>query len=149
MRKDIAERRSDILAWINANQSKAYMCRQLRCKPITLNGWLEKMGIRYKGNIGGKGIKSDPKRKSALEYSKGLSVKSFLLKRKLLEDGIKKEVCEKCRRTKWMGKMIPLELHHMDGNRYHNDFSNLAILCPNCHALEPNNSGKAIGTMVV
>ena len=55
-----------------------------------------------------------------------------------------KDVKEK----KWLHTNIPLELHHKDGNRYNNDLENLEILCPNCHSLCPNNSGKAIGNMV-
>ena len=35
-----------------------------------------------------------------------------------------------------------MELHHIDGNRYNNELDNLQILCPNCHSLTPNHSGK-------
>jgi predicted hotdog family 3-hydroxylacyl-ACP dehydratase len=41
---------------------------------------------------------------------------------------------------------IPLELHHIDGNHHNNSLSNLQILCPNCHAQQSNNSGKAVGS---
>ena len=54
-RNDILERREEILLWISQNQSKAFMCRQLNCKPETLNSYLEKMGIVYEGNKGSKG----------------------------------------------------------------------------------------------
>ena len=74
MRTDIATRRDDIEKWISEDRPKAYICRQLRCKPETLEGWFGKLGISYKGNQGGRG-KKVLNRKSALEYSKGLHPK--------------------------------------------------------------------------
>lgn len=142
MRKDILEKKPKILEWLSDNQSKAFMCRQLKCRPSTLNNWLEKLGITYSGNQSGKGIKKDPKRKTALEYSKSTSVKSDKLKQKLFEDSIKEECCERCNKNKWLGQQIPLELHHKDGDRFNNKFSNLEILCPNCHALTPYYRGR-------
>ena len=41
--------------------------------------------------------------------------------------------CEKCKREKWQGKPIPLEIHHKDLDRTNNDESNLILLCRNCH----------------
>ena len=145
MRLDILERKEDILRWIKENQSKAYICKQLGCKPDTLNSYLNKMGIKYSGNKGGKGIKQSTQYKPAIEYIKGTVVKSHILKLKLIRDGIKESKCEKCGLSEWLGFPIPLELHHLDGNHYNNNFNNLKILCPNCHALEPNNSGKNVG----
>ena len=63
------------------------------------------------------------------------------MKQKLIRDGIKEAKCEICGLANWMGQPIPLELHHKDGNHYNNDFDNLAILCPNCHAQQPGNAG--------
>ena len=146
MRTDILERKSDILKWIEQRQSKAFMCRELRCKPSTLNDWLKRMGIIYKGNQGGKGIRSYRSRKTALEYiASGSYIYSYRLKKKLFEDGLKEKKCERCGLTVWMRAPIPLELHHIDGDKFNNALPNLEILCSNCHALTPNNSGKAIG----
>lgn len=72
--------------------------------------------------------------KSAEEYSKSAYVRSSTLFKKLIKEGYKEYRCEKCGNTEWMGKKIPLELHHKDGNHSNNDFSNIEILCPNCHA---------------
>lgn len=145
MRTDILERKEDIEAWIKANQSKAFMCRELKCRPDTLNSYLVKMGIKYEGNQGGFGIKSDPKRLTAEEYIKSTTVKSSVLKKKLIEDGIKEAKCECCGLSEWMGKPIPLELHHIDGDRYNNLIINLEILCPNCHTFTDNYGAKNIG----
>ena len=46
--------------------------------------------------------------------------------------------------TEWMGISIPIELHHIDGNRFNNKLDNLQILCPNCHALTDNYSGRKL-----
>lgn len=145
-RNDILERKEEILEWIATNQSKAFICRELRCKPETLNSYLEKMGIKYEGNQGGKGLeKHSTSYKSAAEYAQEANVKSVRLKEKLLKEGIKEYKCELCNLDMWLDQPIPLELHHVDGNHYNNDFSNLQILCPNCHAQQNNNSGKNCG----
>ena len=145
LRTDILERKEDILQWIEKNQSKAFICKQLKCKPETLNSYLKKMGIEYSGNKGGKGIKTSKSYKTAEEYAKGENVKSHILKLKLIKDGIKEEKCEFCGLTEWQGVKIPLELHHKDGDHFNNEISNLQILCPNCHAIQGNNSGANTG----
>lgn len=58
---------------------------------------------------------------------------------------------DKCQRCRW-GEMnrstnkIPLQVHHEDGDHKNNRFSNLLLLCPNCHSLTINfgslNKGK-------
>lgn len=146
MRTDILHRRDDILKWIQERKPKAFMCRELQCRQSTLNGWLKRMGITYKGNQGNKGIRVDPKRLTAEELSKRRYITPHKLKTRLLEDGIFERRCNRCGLSEWMGHLIPIELHHKDGNRWNNEFPNLEILCPNCHALTPNHSGKATGS---
>ena len=144
MRTDILERKDEIIKWIDENQSKAYMCRELKCKPDTLESYLKKMDIEYKGNQGAKG-KKPGKYKTAEEYIKAGCIYSYKLKIKLIKDGIKENKCEMCGITYWNGVLLPLELHHKDGNHYNNDFDNLQILCPNCHSIQEGNSGSNIG----
>ena len=145
MRNDILERKEEILQWISQNQSKTFICKQLKCKQETLNSYLEKMGITYAGNKGGKGIKTDSKYKTAQEYIKGTCVKSHVLKQKLIRDKIKENKCEICGITIWQGVQLPLQLHHKDGDHYNNNFDNLQILCPNCHSIQEGNAGANIG----
>ena len=140
IRKDIIEKRSLIESWIGENKPKLQIAKELRCKIDTLDSYLKKWGIVYKGNIGAKGHKLSPIRKSAIEYARKDIVIISKLRIKLIEDGIKKDECEMCGLNEWMNKKIPLELHHIDGNRYNNELDNLQILCPNCHSLTPNHS---------
>lgn len=60
----------------------------------------------------------------------------------LISFGYKESKCESCNLSLWLGKDIPLELHHVDGNRSNWKLSNLQILCPNCHAMTDNYSWK-------
>lgn len=139
MRTDILKRKDDILKWIEENQPKAYICRQLECKPETLEKYLGIMGIEYSGNFNRKGFsRMDSTYKPAAEYIKGNTVSSSILRKKLILEGIKENKCERCGLTLWLGEPISLELHHKDGNHYNNDFENLEILCPNCHSLTQN-----------
>lgn len=144
MRKDIQERRSEIEQWIENNESKHFICTQLKCKQDTLNRYLNKLNITYKGNQGSKG-KPNKKYKNSFEYANGTFVKSHKLRLKLIKDGIKKEQCETCGITEWCGKTVPLELDHIDGNHYNNEISNLRVICCNCHAQTETHSGKNKG----
>ena len=142
MRKDILERCDEIELWISQLYPKAKMCFELNCRPSTLDSYLRKLGLSYKGNVGGKG-KTSPQRKAASEFLyKGSTISSHKLKLKLLRDNIKEKICEGCKSEKWLGEVIPLELHHKNGNRFDNRLSNLQLLCPNCHALTDNYSGR-------
>ena len=145
LRTDILERRQEIEQWIVSNQSKAFMCRELHCKPETLNSYLAKMGIEYAGNQGGKGIKTDPKYKTVEEYIKNPNAKAHKILEKLIRDGVREDKCELCGITYWQGKHLPLELHHKDCNHFNNSLDNLIILCPNCHSIQEGNAGANIG----
>ncbi len=144
MRKDIGDRRDDIERGIHEERTKIYMCQQLNCRPATLDSWLRRMDLSYQG----KQIRFGhiaPNRKDVSEYLvEGRLISGHRLKTLLLRDGLKSHCCENCGRTKWLGQAIPLELHHIDGNRGNNKHDNLQLLCANCHALTPNNSGKGI-----
>ena len=54
--------------------------------------------------------------------------------------------CECCGSKEWLNNPIPLEVHHLDGDRLNNELSNLQLLCPNCHALTDNYRGKNINS---
>jgi hypothetical protein len=67
---------------------------------------------------------------------------SFRLKNRLIRENILRPICSQCENTNWLGRSIPLELDHVDGNNENNNLSNLRLLCPNCHALTSTYRGK-------
>lgn len=74
------------------------------------------------------------------EVSRGL-MRLYLLRKS-------DNMCSRCgfNERRSCGSVI-LEIDHIDGNHQNNDFSNLQVLCPNCHALTPkyrnwNNKGN-------
>ncbi|WCZ57231.1 homing endonuclease [Salmonella phage Kenya-K16] len=147
-RTDILERKEDILLWIKENLPKAEIARRLRCKIDTLNTYLLKMGIEYSGNKGRKGTPRSTEENyipASNYFYKNSPISSSKLRLKILREGLKPHKCEKCNLSEWSGVPIPLELEHIDGDHYNNEWDNLALLCPNCHALTPTHSGKNVG----
>lgn len=141
-RNDILGQEAQIKEWIAEHRSKAYICSQLHCKPLTLESYLVKLNIIYKGNQGGRGHK--PVKKPATDYLyKGSTIHAHALKLKLIRDNIKVAECDCCGSNNWLLGNIPLELHHINGDRYDNRLENLQLLCPNCHALTDNYAGKS------
>lgn len=67
---------------------------------------------------------------------------TYMLKRRLISEGIKENKCELCGIKTWRGKDIVCELHHINGDRCDNRLENLIILCPNCHSQTSNFRGK-------
>lgn len=120
------------------------MARELGCNPKTINPILAKLGIEYSGNQSGKGIsKPNNDYMSLEEYLRNSQdIQSNKVRIKLLREGYKEHKCENCGLTEWLGQPIPLELHHKDGNRNHNEIENYQLLCPNCHAFTDSYRGK-------
>ena len=54
-------------------------------------------------------------------------------------------VCSTCQLSEWLGKPITLELDHVDGHHENNDWTNLRLLCPNCHSQTPTYKAKNKG----
>lgn len=74
------------------------------------------------------------------KYQKGSSVKGSQGLRDLIL--LRGRKCEQCGLSEWQGKEIPLEMHHIDGDHFNSDLSNLILLCRNCHALTDNYGSK-------
>lgn len=70
---------------------------------------------------------------------------TWKLGRRLVSSGQREHRCTSCRRERWEGQPIPLELDHIDGDRTNNALTNLRLLCPNCHAQTPTYRGRNIG----
>ena len=70
---------------------------------------------------------------------------SYKLKRRLFREHLKPQCCEKCGwAQKTVDGYLPLELHHLNGDRRDNRLENLRILCPNCHSLEPTYRARKL-----
>lgn len=64
------------------------------------------------------------------------------LRKLLIRQGFKEAKCQICGLTQWLGKPIPLDLHHKNNKHYDNTLSNLQILCPTCHAVVTRSDKK-------
>jgi len=64
------------------------------------------------------------------------------LKARLIREGLKRGLCERCGLVDWLGEPITLALHHVNGQRKDNRLENLMLLCPNCHSQTENYAGR-------
>lgn len=88
-------------------------------------------------------------KKNNFDYSRfryGIVIKSKLIVDALIYK--RGHRCESCGLENWLDNPIPLEVHHIDGDKLNNVESNLSLLCPNCHALTENYRGKNINKFV-
>lgn len=148
MRTDILEQKEEILQWIAEELTLYEIKTRLGCKYETLRAYLKRLNITYAGQQNRKGQhKGTNKYKDSSYYTKknGPYISSTTLRLKLIHEGKKKAWCERCKNTHWQGVLLPLELHHKDGDHFNNEFDNLEILCPNCHAISAPNAGAAVG----
>jgi len=133
----IKENLDNIKKLLEDNTPVSEVARIIGVKYETLVNNLKKLNVPFKTNQHRVGKKHLEKRKPAEYYLReGVRVSIPVLRRKLIEDGLKENKCEnpECGITDWHGKFLPLELHHINGNHYDNRLENLILLCPNCHA---------------
>lgn len=133
-RKEIS--RETIQNAIEHTKSMAAAARYLQVSRDRFNRYAKKYGL-FNPNQAGRGIKrsniySDEDIFRLCEELVSPSVLISKLKSK------REWKCECCGLNEWMGRSLPLEIHHIDGNRLNNSLNNLQILCPNCHSQTPN-----------
>lgn len=83
-----------------------------------------------------------PKRPIEQILVRGCAFQSNHLRKRLIAENILTARCGVCMLTDWLGRPIPLELDHVDGDRENNLLDNLRLICPNCHAMTPTYRGK-------
>jgi hypothetical protein len=100
----------------------------------------------FTGQTWNKGKSMGPRQPLKRYLNNELQIQSYKLKRKLLSENVLDWKCSSCKNTEWLGRPIPLELDHINGNHSDNQLPNLRLLCPNCHAFTPNYRGKNISS---
>lgn len=144
-----------LTAAVQQSFSWAAVCRYFGVKPATgTQTHLRKRGIHFgvdyshftgQGHNRGKTFEKKPLSFYLVENS---NIRSDTLKKRLIKEGIKKHECEHCGITTWCGEPAPLELDHINGVHEDNRFSNLRILCCNCHALTETYCRRKIASVV-
>ena len=109
----------------------------------TLKRLLDENNIDYSHFTGRARVYNNTSTSISEYLSNRVKITSGKLRIKLLAEGLKENKCEICGITKWHGKPIVCQLHHIDGNNQNNNLENLQILCPNCHSQTENYCGSA------
>lgn len=101
----------------------------------------------FKGQGWSKNLKVQRRKPKPLDeiLTKNSRYQSYKLKKRLFKAKLKKPVCEECGWAKCSEDgRIPVELDHVNGDRFDNRLENLRILCPNCHSLKSTHRGRNI-----
>lgn len=135
---------------VKESYSIAEVCKKLGLKPAggnyyTIHKYCDLYGIDLSEFVG-MGWKNidvlNNQNKTPLSdiFNNQTNFKSSHLKKRLIEAGIKENICEICKCTNvWQNKPITLQLHHKNGNHFDNSLENLQILCPNCHSQQESH----------
>lgn len=132
--------KEEIIEACKSSSTMAEAARKLGIPHMTFKRYAISLGV-YKANQGNKGSYRPT---STLEdvFSGKVSMKSGTLRIRLIQEGYKENKCEECGINEWNGKILVLELDHINGNHKDNHLENLQILCPNCHSQTPTFRGR-------
>lgn len=130
--------REQIAEAIGNTRSVAEAVRYLNCSRDTLVRNAKKFDVKLNLNQGGQGI---PDEKRSAKTADEAFQKDSKATKGILVYWLKQErewKCECCGLAEWQGKRLPLEVHHINGDRTDQRRENLQILCPNCHSITEN-----------
>lgn len=144
----------DLKKAVENSLSISDVCRKVNIRPVggnykTIKNKLKEFNIDYSHftgqgwNVGDRFRQVNITKPTIELLVENSTYSSYKLKNRLLKDGFKEHICECCKRTEWLGGIIPLELHHIDGDNTNNKLNNLMLLCPNCHTFTDNYRGKS------
>lgn len=142
MRKDITYDRVESAC--NSSTSMREAAMKLDCHFNTFKRYAMMFGL-YKPNQSHKGNHINKPHQYSLEQilnGEYPQIQTYKLKQRLLKEGVKENKCEICGCVDWNGKLLSMELHHIDGNSSNHKLDNLMMLCPNCHAQTNNYRSK-------
>lgn len=75
----------------------------------------------------------------------GADMNTYRVRLHLVRFCLKEDKCENCGLTEWLGEDPPLQLDHVNGDRYDWRLENLKVLCANCHQIKTRkNNVKAV-----
>lgn len=132
---------NDVIENSKKVSSIAGLLKELGLKPaggnyIHMKKTLQRLNINTT-HWGGKSWNKNAQLKNWQDYVRVESLKPHLLK-------LRGNQCEMCFNINWLNNPIPIEVHHIDGNRTNNNLNNLQLLCCNCHALTKTWRGRTI-----
>ena len=114
-----------IIEYAKEVKSIAELLKRIGKKPaggnyISIKKLIQKLNVNT-DHWTGQAWNKDQQLKDWKDYTKAVHLKPHLIKHR----GMK---CESCNLTEWQNSIIPLEVHHIDGNRTNNSLDNLNIL---------------------
>lgn len=143
---------SEIVSAVASSDSIAQVLRQIGLSPVggnyaTIKSAIARLNLdtnHFLGQANTKGKQHNKGRPLDYYLRSGVSSNSNQLRKKIISVGIKNHRCESCGLEYWLNEVIPLELHHKDGDRNNNSIENLMVLCPNCHTQTETYKGKNV-----
>lgn len=135
MRKYRNYTHEDIKKYSKEVKSIAGLLRKLGLRPVggnyvNIKRLIQKLNVDT-SHWTGQGWNKSQQLKDWSEYTRANNCKKHLIREK-------GHVCDECGLENWLGEQIPLEIHHIDGERTNNSLNNLRLLCNNCHAQTEN-----------